>query len=130
MPLDETMGSTRVTSNGVYVEYKSSLEFKFIKYCEINSHVLKFALEPFPIWYVSPKDGKSHRYFIDFLVHFDTGDTVLVEIKPFSQTIRPKSKNPYEWMTYAVNRAKWDAAKEFAINNGMKFIICTDKELK
>lgn len=123
------MQSTKVTKDGIFIEYKSSLEFKFLKYCEINPHILKFSLEPFPIRYTSPKDGKVHRYFVDFIVHFDTGDTVLVEIKPFSQTVKPKSKDQDDWLTYAINLAKWKAAKSFAQDHKMKFIVITEKEL-
>lgn len=130
MPLDETMQSTKLTKSGLFIEYKSSLEYKFIKYCEVNPHILKFGLESFPIWYVSPKDGKNHRYFVDFMVVFDTGNTILVEIKPYSQTIAPKGNNADAWLTYAINQAKWKAANTFAAKRGMKFIICTEKELK
>lgn len=130
MPLDETMQSTKVTKNGIFIEYKSSLEFKFLKYCEINPHIVKFGLEPFPIWYTSPRDGRPHRYFVDFLVHFDTGDTILVEIKPSSQTVKPQSRDPEVILTYAVNLSKWKAAKEFAREHRMKFTVITEKELK
>jgi hypothetical protein len=34
-----------------------------------------------------------------------------------------------EQMNYAVNQAKWKAAREFAQANGMKFIVITEKEL-
>lgn len=124
------MQSTRITSSGTFIEYKSSLEHKFIKYCEINSHILKFSLEPFPIYYISPKDRQEHRYYVDFIVYFDTGDVILVEIKPSSQTVAPKGRDPEEWITYAVNLAKWEAARKFARKHGFKFTICTEKELK
>jgi hypothetical protein len=33
-------------------------------------------------------------------------------------------------MTYAVNQAKWKAAKEFCSDHMWEFIILTEKELK
>ena len=44
--LDEHMQSMKIQEDGIFIEYKSSLELKFIKYCEMNSNVVKFSLEP------------------------------------------------------------------------------------
>ncbi len=136
IPLDEHMCSYR---NG-YFQYKSSLEETALKYCDQNPNIVKFSLEPFPIRYVSPKDNKVHRYYIDFFVEFASGDKILIEVKPRSQTIEPKkpqkntekSKRNYKkaQRTWAINSAKWDAAKEFCRQNNMRFTFLTEKELK
>ena len=59
-----------------------------------------------------------------------------VEIKPYKQTIPPdnssrkkKSTLLYEHKTYAVNQAKWEAARKVADKKGMEFIILTENEL-
>lgn len=134
-PLDEHMKSFK---DG-HVNYKSRLELKAIKYADFNKHIAKWSLEPFHIKYVKPTDGKVHRYFVDLFFEFSTGDKFLVEIKSKGETKPPrkpvkktvKALNNYQraLQTYAVNESKWKAAREFAEEQGMKFIILTEDEL-
>lgn len=138
-PLDNHMKSFRMDESGVFLEYKSSLELKAIRYCDFNKFVTHFALEPFPIHYIKPTDGKKHRYFVDLFIEFNNKDKFIVEIKPKSETIQPKKPkaNSQKAMmryqkaiqTFAVNQAKWEAAKKFADEKNIKFIILTDEEL-
>lgn len=135
-PVDEHMKSFK---DG-FVNYKSSLELKAIRYCDWNKHVVKWSLEPFAIKYLKPSDGKYHRYYIDFVIEFTSGEKFLVEVKSEGETKPPrkpskkteKSINNYQKaiITYHINQAKWKAAKEFATFNNMKFIILTEKQLK
>ena len=59
----------------------------------------------------------------------------LVEIKPSKQTTPPTVKYKkkrhliYEQRCYAINQAKWSAAKEYSKKIGGVFIILTEKEL-
>ena len=61
---------------------------------------------------------------------------LIVEIKPFSQTLKPKQPiritNAYKkkLATFLVNASKWQAAEEFASKRGMEFKIITEKWLK
>ena len=48
--------------------YRSSWELKLMRYLDSHSDVIKWASEEFSIPYVSPIDGKVHKYFPDFLV--------------------------------------------------------------
>jgi hypothetical protein len=134
-PIDEHMKSFK---NGE-VNFKSKLELKAIKYADFNKHIVSWSLEPFAIKYLKPTDGKIHRYYIDLFLEFSTGDKFLVEIKSKGETVPPKvpkkqtqkAKMNYQraLQTYAVNEAKWKAAKKFAADNKMKFIILTETEL-
>ena len=61
---------------------------------------------------------------------------ILIEIKPSSQTKKPKQRKYarkktilYERKMYVQNIAKWEAAKKYASKKGYKFIILTEKEL-
>jgi hypothetical protein len=60
----------------------------------------------------------------------------LVEVKPKKQVDEPKPQKRHtkkyisEVMTYATNRAKWDAAEEFCRDRLWKFKIITERELK
>ena len=135
-PVDEHMKSYK---DG-HVNYKSSLEYKAIKYADWNKHIVAWSLEPFAIKYIKPTDGKYHRYYIDLFLEFSSGDKFLVEIKPKSQTKPPrkpskkttKAKMNYEnaLMTYHINLAKWAAAEKYAEANGFKFICLTEEHLK
>ena len=69
---------------------RSSWERKFCRWCDLNENILAWGSEEFCIPYISPIDGKRHRYFPDFYVKTKNGDKFLVEIKPKRQTKPPK----------------------------------------
>ena len=85
--------------------------------------------------YISPVDGKRHRYFPDFYVKI-ANRKYLVEVKPMKQTKEPNTQKRVtkkyisEVTTWAVNKAKWKAAEEFCLDQGWEFKIITEKELK
>ena len=118
---------------------RSSWERKMCQWCDTQPNVLKWASEEFSIPYVSPKDGKVHRYYPDFLIEYrDTSGKIkkqIIEVKPKRQTKPPERKSRvtksylYEAATYEINMAKWKAAVEFAKDNGIEFKIITEDEL-
>ena len=119
--------------------YRSSWELKLMRYLDSHSDVIKWASEEFSIPYVSPIDGKVHRYFPDFLVKKrninQTIETVVIEVKPKIQTTAPtvqkKANKRYirEVYTWGVNSAKWEAAKRYCDHREWKFVIMTEHEL-
>jgi hypothetical protein len=117
------------------VIYRSSWEYKFMKWCDNTSSVEEWGSEEIIIPYVSPVDGRRHRYFPDFYVKIGK-KKYLVEVKPYKQTKEPKTQKRNtkryinEVVTYAVNQAKWKAATEFCVDNGWEFMLITEKELK
>lgn len=118
---------------------RSSWERRFCNYCDTNPNILRWASEEFSIPYVSPVDNRVHRYFPDFLIEVKESSgkikKYIVEVKPEKQTLPPKQGKRvtksyiYEAKTYAVNQAKWKAASEFCLDNGVEFKIITEKEL-
>ncbi len=118
--------------------YLSSWELKFFKWCDRNPHVIKWSSESVCIPYISPVDGRMHRYFVDNTVHIFEGDKTvkyLIEIKPSKQTRPPKqhgnkkrSTIVYEAAQWGVNQAKWKSAKDWADKNGYIFQIVTEKD--
>ena len=134
------MKSSRIVDGFLELNYKSGLELKFLKYADMNIHVKSWALEPFCIPYLSPKDGKIHRYFIDFFIEFSNGQKFLVEVKSSGETREPKKPSKktekailnYQkaLLTFAVNSAKWNAATQFCKEKGLKFLILTENEFK
>lgn len=122
------------------IVFRSGLELNFFRWCDRNDRVLQWGSESVVIPYLSPKDGRMHRYFVDsvLLLKTDTGTKkFLIEIKPEKQTMPPtqslrKSKKNllYEQISWAVNSSKWEAAKGWCQKNGFTFIILTEKDLR
>ena len=120
--------------------YRSLLERRFMVYCDTKSHILKWSSEEVVIPYVSPIDNRYHRYFVDFMIQYRDGvgalRTVLVEVKPKSQTSPPKRPEGKltrrfltEVKTWGVNEAKWKAAVEYCKDRKWHFQLITEKEL-
>lgn len=123
---------------GTKAFYRSSLELRFMKFCDVNENVLKWGSENVIIPYINPLDNKMHRYFVDNFVMIKEGNTTkkyLVEIKPSSQLNPPKTKYRkksnliYEQTMWVTNQAKWHAAREWCGKKGLTFIIITEKQL-
>jgi hypothetical protein len=120
--------------------YRSSLELKAFRWMDNNTNVLSWTSETVIIPYKSPADGKLHRYFVDLSCEMKMKDgeikKLLIEVKPEKQTVLPtesfkKKKKTilYERYNYAINCAKWEAAKQWAKNKGYIFFILTEKHL-
>jgi len=119
---------------------RSGIELRYMKLFDENPNVIKYSSEEFHIPYISPVDGKEHRYFPDFLIQVKTktGDlrNILLEIKPSSDLIQPvKGKKKAktflsEAMTWEINNAKWKFAEAFCKKHNMKFMVVTEKEIK
>ena len=115
--------------------YRASWEYKFMKWCDYTTSVQEWGSEEIIIPYISPADGKRHRYFPDFYVKIQNRK-YLVEVKPFKQTLEPKPQKRNtkryinEVVTYHINKAKWKAATEFCKDHSWEFMLITEKELK
>ena len=113
---------------------RSNWERKFCQWCDNNENILEWGSEELWIPYKSPVDRRVHRYFPDFIIKVkeSTGQvkTYIVEVKPKKQTKPPTSKSsPFDVKTYAINEAKWKAAKEFCDDRRIGFKIITEEEL-
>ena len=120
------------------IVYRSSWEFRVMKWLDDNPKVIWWASEELPIPYKSPIDQKVHRYFPDFIVRIKRKDgqetTMILEIKPESQTKQPVRRRKtarfiQESTTYAVNQEKWRAADLFCKEHGWQFKVLTEKDL-
>ena len=126
--------------------YRSMWEFKFFRYVDIHPDVLWWQSEEVVVPYVSPIDGRRHRYYPDVIVNKRIADgksaTMMIEIKPYAQTRPPdrSKKNATktgrisrkylnEVKTFGINDAKWKAARKFCAQRGWQFEIYTEKEL-
>jgi len=118
--------------------WRSSWEFRTMKWLDENPNVLSWASEEVNIKYLSPIDGRIHRYFPDFIAKIKTNSgikTYMIEVKPFHQTKEPEKKKRVtkkylqEVATWGINEAKWKAAKEYCEERKWNFVILTEKEL-
>jgi len=119
--------------------YRSSWEARCMDWFDRNDNIVSWASEELIIPYVSPVDGKWHRYFPDFLIKTKTKDgklkTVLIEVKPKKQTKPPPPQKRVtkryitEVTTWGVNEAKWKAAIEYCKDRTWEFKIITEDDL-
>ena len=122
------------------IEYRSSWERMFMKWCDLREEVLKWSSEEMCIWYMDPITKKNRRYFPDFIIQVKDSDglirTEMIEVKPYKQMVGP-DRNParktkawiYEVKTYATNMAKWEAANAYAKQNKLRFRVVSEEQL-
>ena len=119
--------------------YRSLWERKFMVYCDTNDKVLEWGSEEIIIPYISPWDGKKHRYFPDFYIKVKQSSgnlkKFIIEVKPKKQTRPPKpvERKTKRWIkevrTFGINEAKWKHATKWCKDNDMEFKILTEEEL-
>ena len=125
----------KYVGNTKQIVYRSLLERRFMRYCDLNDDILYWASEELPVRYYNPLDKKYHRYFPDFVVKTVNNDKYMIEIKPSRQVVKPKppKKKTKSYMResfeYIKNQAKWQAAKSYCDDNGMEFKVITEKDL-
>ena len=124
----------KYVGNTKQIVYRSLLERRFMRYCDLNEDILYWASEELPVRYYSPLDKKYHRYFPDFIVKTVNNEKYMIEIKPSRQAVKPKppKKKTKSYMResfeYIKNQAKWQAAKSYCEDKGMKFKLITEKD--
>jgi hypothetical protein len=120
--------------------YRSSLELKVMRWFDTNNNIVTWGSESVIIPYISPLDGRMHRYFVDFIAVLKEANgnlkKFIIEIKPHKQTIKPEAtKNKkvktmiYEQTEWVRNQAKWSAAEAWGKTKGYDFIILTEKHI-
>ena len=129
------------------IVYRSSWEEKLMRRFDTSGDIKWWASEECIVPYVMKTYDQRkkewvythHRYFPDFVVcRVLNGkeDIIMVEVKPFKETIKPTHKPKKrrasilkEELTYAKNTAKWEAARRFCEKQGWLFQILTEKEI-
>lgn len=128
------------------ITFRSSWELSAMKFFDFTPEILQWQSEETIIMYNDPTTldefgrPKPRRYFMDFLAVVRKADgsikTILIEIKPYKQTIRPRriaSKSEKtmddEYKTWMKNQAKWAAAKELCRQKNWEFVVITERVL-
>lgn len=123
-------------------KYRSSWEKKFCTYCDLNPKVKRWGSEVSKVPYIG-YDNNKHVYHIDFYVEIEdeteTGKKMLVEVKPSTECKPPKKPNritakslesyEYSLKMYQKNILKWQAARQYALDRGMQFVIVNENHL-
>lgn len=123
--------------------FRSSWEFKFLKWCDLSPTVISYSSEPIGIPFYNPLDRRVHRYYVDFYVILKDSagleQRYLIEVKPNKYVNPPTTpkrmtdKQTFNYMyaakQYIVNQAKFEAARNFAKEKGIKFGIITENFL-
>ena len=120
--------------------YRSSWEKKFCIYCERHPEIQWWSSESFSLKYFNILDNRYHTYYPDFIIQLVSGQTIIVEVKPKSQLVKPdppKKKTPksvkgYKWLyeTWVINMCKKQAAEELAKSRGWQYLIVTEDFFK
>ena len=98
------------------IVYRSLWERQVMVKLDNDPTVEMWSSEGLAIKYISPKDGRCHKYWPDFLVKWTNGEFHIIEIKPKKQCSPPNPKRKKtrsflrETVAYCVNQAKWRAA--------------------
>ena len=121
------------------IQYRSSWERNFMKYLDTTPDVIWWMSEERCVWYENPIDKKKHRYFPDFIVHYNRKGievTEMVEIKPQAQVDGPNpnpKRRTQAWMnsvkTYLINMKKWEAAAKQCEDRGWNFRLLTERDV-
>ena len=129
--------------NPTQIVYRSNWENVVMKYFDQNPQIVKWSSEEVIVPYFDKGSNKNRRYFPDFIIKVKQSDgtlkTIMIEVKPYGQTIPPavpkrstrktQQRLLEETQTYATNTSKWEAAKEFCRLRGWQFMILTEREI-
>ena len=121
------------------IVYRATWEGKVMAWVDKRPDVIAWSSEEMCIPYLSPVDGKMHRYFPDFIVKVkqeSTGQvvTLMIEVKPDKQSRPPQKKSRItkqyiqEVVTWGVNQAKWKAAIEYCKDRKWEFMVMTSTD--
>jgi hypothetical protein len=114
--------------------FRSSWEFAFMRFCDENPNVIKWASEAIKIPYRNPFTGKYTVYVPDFFISYIDAENrqhnELIEVKPLNQTSFKEAKNNRLNQAHAaLNEAKWAAARQWSKQNSVVFRIVNENDI-
>ena len=114
--------------------YRSSWEFAFMRMCDTNESITKWASEAIRIPYRNPFTGKYTIYVPDFFIVYSdkTGKqhVELIEVKPSNHTFKEQLGNSQSNKAHFVlNQAKWSAARAYCKQKQITFRIVSEEDI-
>lgn len=115
------------------IMFRSSWELAFFKWLDTNNAILKWGSEELAIPYISPLDGRVHRYYPDLIIMYKDKTGALkkeiIEIKPYKQSVATPRMSDRDKQALIVNEAKWKYAADFAEQHGCVFRVLTERSM-
>lgn len=114
--------------------YRSSWEFAFMRFCDLNENVSQWASEAVRIPYRNPFTGKHTIYVPDFFIVYNdkTGKqhVELIEVKPANHTFKEQlGRSKSNQAHFVLNQAKWSAARAYCKQKGITFRIVNEGDI-
>lgn len=114
--------------------YRSSWEWQFMRFCDTDPRIFKWASEAVKIPYRDPITQRNTVYVPDFFIQYADNNgkihTELIEVKPQNQTLLEKvGKNRNNQLQYVKNQAKWQAAAAWCKGQGIRFRVLNETDL-
>lgn len=132
-------GKYNLKNPGKYIglgmpKYRSGWEWAFMRTCDENPAIEKWASESVRIPYRDPTTGKQTIYVPDFFIVYTDKNgkkhAEVIEIKPSNQQLLENvGKNKVNQFQYIKNQAKWEAAYAWCKQNGLTFRILNENDL-
>lgn len=116
------------------IKFRSSWELSFMRWCDMNESVVKWASEAIRIPYRDPFTNKNSTYVPDFFIQYvDKTGTIhseIIEIKPEKHQLLEKvGKSKVNQYHYVKNQAKWQAAQIYCKRAGLVFRVINENQL-
>ena len=113
--------------------YRSGWEHAFMRFCDNNDNIIKWASECVKKTYRDPFTGKVRNYVPDFFVVYKTKfnkmRAEIVEINPKKQSIVESKQRNAEKEVVALNHAKWESARAWCKQQGLIFRVVTEEDI-
>ena len=114
--------------------YRSSWEWAFMRMCDNNPNITKWASEAIRIPYRNPLTGKHTIYVPDFFVVYNDKQgkqkVDLIEVKPANQSFKENvGRSKANRAHYVINQAKWRAAHSWCRQKGITFRVVNEGDI-
>jgi hypothetical protein len=113
--------------------YRSGWELQVMIFFDNHPNILQWSSESIAIPYFDPLTNKERKYIPDFfIVYLDVEEkkhSMLIEVKPSTQTGQKKTRSAVNKAHIARNHAKWTEAVAFCKHNEIEFKILTENEI-
>ena len=125
----------KYVGNKDQIVFRSSWELKLMQRFDSDPNIIQWNSEGVRIPYNDLARNKLRVYHVDFWIKKANGEQIIIEVKPYAETKPPvqekKTKKRFvqECLTFATNSSKWRAARVWAAEKNMKFVIITEKDL-
>lgn len=91
--------------------YRSGIELKFMRWCDLNENILKWSSESIVIPYYDDIKKKNRSYYVDNFVEIREGSSIkryLIELKDIRETKKPNPKSKKKKSALLFEQCRYD----------------------